>query len=183
MPDRHPEDPPSPFIAAWITRLSRQIAEPRRALDVAAGRGRHALLLAAARFRTFAVDIKPDVIADVRRHGKTRGLDILAWCEDLTSAPLASKHFDLIVVARYLQRDLCPALVEALAPGGYLLYETFTELQRGRGRGPQSPDHLLTVGELRQRFSGLSELFYEELTDPSEDALARLAARKRSNPS
>ena len=176
-------DPPSPFIEAWIHRLSVQIAGPQRALDVAAGRGRHALLLAASGFRTFAVDVKYEAIADARAHGLERGLDLRAWCQDLTTPTLPSQRFDLIVVARYLQRDLCPALIDALVPGGFLLYETFTELQRGRGRGPQSPDHLLKRGELRQLFTGVDELAYEELTEPSEDALARLAARKRSSPS
>ena len=74
-------------------------------------------------------------------------------------------------------------MIDAIAPGGFLLYETFTELQKGRGRGPQSPDHLLKSGELRSLFADLDEIFYEELTDPADDALARLAARKRSSPS
>jgi hypothetical protein len=74
-------------------------------------------------------------------------------------------------------------VIDAIAPGGFLLYETFTELQKGRGRGPQSPDHLLKSGELRSLFADLDEIFYDELTDPGDDALARLAARKRSSPS
>jgi tellurite methyltransferase len=175
--------PPSPFIEAWIHTLSGRIAGPRRALDVAAGRGRHALLLAASGFRTFAVDVKYEAIADARAHGLERGFDLRAWCQDLSTPTLPSERFELIVVARYLQRDLCPALIDALVPGGFLLYETFTELQRGRGHGPQSPDHLLKLGELRQLFAGVDEIAYEELTDPAEDALARLAARKRSSPS
>jgi len=41
MTDRHLPDPPSPFAEEWIEKLSAQIGEPRRALDVAMGRGRH----------------------------------------------------------------------------------------------------------------------------------------------
>ena len=175
--------PPSPFIEAWIHKLSDRIDGRRRALDVAAGRGRHALLLATLGFRTFAVDVNYEAIADARAHGLERGIELCAWCQDLTTPTLPSARFELIVVARYLQRDLCPALVDALVPGGFLLYETFTELQRDRQRGPQSPDHLLKPGELRQLFAGVDEIAYEELTDPAEDALARLAARKRSSPS
>ena len=178
-----PPDPASPFVEEWIRRLSAQIAPPRRALDVAMGRGRHALLLAATGFDTYGLDIKLDAVADARRRGVARGLTVHAWCADLTVSTLPAARFELIVVARYLQRNLCPALMAALAPGGFLLYETFTELQRGRGRGPQSPDHLLNLGELRRLFAGLDELFYEELSDPAVDALARLAARRRSSPS
>jgi len=183
MPEANLSDPPSPFVAEWIARLSAQLSAPRRALDVAMGRGRHALPLAAAGFTTFGVDDKYDVILDTVTRARERGLALHAWCADLTMPALPPGYFDVIVVTRYLQRDLCPALIEALSPGGFLLYETFTELQKGRGRGPQSPDHLLGSGELRLLFSSLDEIFYEELTDPDEDALARLAARKRSSPS
>jgi tellurite methyltransferase len=183
MPDHDISDPPSPFVARWIGRLSRQLPAPRRALDVAMGRGRHTFPLAAAGFQTFGVDNRFDVIADTVRRGRDRGLVIRAWCGDLTTPALPASTFQLIVVARYLQRDLCPALIDAIAPGGFLLYETFTELQKGRGRGPQSPDHLLMRGELRSLFADLDVLFYDELADPADDALARLAARKRSSPS
>jgi tellurite methyltransferase len=183
MTDRSVFDPPSPFISDWIRRLSDRIAPPRRALDVAMGRGRHALPLAAAGFRTFGVDSRHDVILDTVRRARSRGFELHAWCADLTMPALPSGRFDLVVVTRYLQRDLCPMLIETIAPGGFLLYETFTELQKGRGRGPQSPDHLLRIGELRSLFAELDEIFYEELTGPADDALARLAARKRSSPS
>jgi hypothetical protein len=147
------------------------------------GRGRHAFLLAAAGFRTFGVDSNHDVILDTVRRARNCGLDLRAWCADLTMPALPTARFELVVVTRYLQRDLCSALVETIVPGGFLLYETFTELQKGRGRGPQSPEHLLRSGELRPLFADLDEIFYEELTDSADDALARLAARKRKSPS
>ena len=147
------------------------------------GRGRHALLLAAEGFLTFGVDNRLEVIVETVRKAGRNGCELRAWCADLTMAALPTGRFDLVVVTRYLQRDLCPVLVDSLAPGGVLLYETFTELQKGRGRGPQSPEHLLRIGELRSLFADLDEIFYEELTDPADDALARLAARKRKSPS
>jgi tellurite methyltransferase len=183
MPDRRLVDPPSPFVDEWIRKLAGQIAVPGRALDVAMGRGRHALLLAAAGFRTFGVDNNYEAIAEAVARGRGRQLALHAWCADLTMSPLPTDRFDLIVVTRYLQRDLMPALKNAIVPGGFLLYETFTELQQGRPRGPQSPDHLLRLGELRSLFADLDEIFYDELTDGADDALARLAARKRSSPS
>ena len=183
MPDRDVVDPPSPFVDDWIHRLSSVEGGTRRALDLAMGRGRHALLLAAAGWKTFGVDYRFDVVVDARRRARLAGLELSTWCADLTTAALPRRRFDVIVVTRYLQRDLCAAIVAALAAGGVLLYETFTELQHGRGRGPQSPDHLLKRGELRRLFADLDELFYEELTVFEEDALARLAARKRSKPS
>jgi hypothetical protein len=53
----------------------------------------------------------------------------------------------VIVVVHYLHRPLFPALIEALAPNGLLLYETFTTAQAARGK-PTNPDFLLKPGEL-----------------------------------
>jgi SAM-dependent methyltransferase len=183
MTDTHPLDPPSPFVNEWVVRASRLVPEPRRALDVAMGRGRHAIVLAVAGFRVFGVDVKLDAVVDAMAQASRRGCAIRGWCGDLTVSPLPARRFELIVVTRYLQRDLCAGLAHALTPGGIVLYETFTEAQRTRGRGPQSVDHLLRPGELPSLFGELDVLFYDELADPADDALARLVARKRNSPS
>ena len=142
------------------------------------GRGRHAVLLARAGFTTFGVDIRHDAVRDAMRAAAADGLAVRGWCADLTRAPLPAARFDLIVVTRYLQRDLFPSLRAALVPGGVVLYETFTVAQRALGRGPTSPDHLLEPGELRARFEGFEVLLYEEVSAP--DAVARIAAQSRS---
>ncbi len=127
------------------------------------GRGRHALVLAEHGFRVFGVDAKLDAVRDAVARASTRGLVVRGWCADLTRFPLPRERFELIVVSRYLQRDLFPSLSDALTPGGVVLFETFTEAQRGHGRGPTSPDHLLAPGELRARFDTFEVLFYEEV--------------------
>jgi tellurite methyltransferase len=166
-------DPPSAFIEAWIARLRPRAGTMARALDVAMGRGRHACALAAAGFETYGVDARMDAL----REAKASMPALRAWCADLTTYPLPRSRFDVIVVARYLQRDLFDALREAVLPGGVVLYETFTVEQRQLGRGPTSADHLLERGELRARFAEFEILAYEEVSSP--DALARIAARKR----
>ncbi len=65
-----------------------------------------------------------------------------------------------------------------MAPGGVVIYETFTTARRAVGLPPTSADHLLEPGELRERFEGFDVLFYEEVREP--DAVARLVARSRS---
>jgi len=110
----------------------------------------------------------------------TRGQDLRAWIADLTVYPLPQQRFELVVVTRYLQRDLFPSLRESLEPGGAILYETFTEAQRTLGFGPMSPEHLLMPGELRSQFRDFDCLFYEEVSGP--EALARLVARRPLSP-
>lgn len=175
MTDTCPPDPPSPFIDEWVHRLAAAVPVPGRALDVAVGTGRHARILASAGYLVFGVDIRHDAVRDAATRLAVQGLTLRGWCADLTVTPLPAGRFDLVVVTRFLQRSLFPSLIETLRPGGVILYETFTEAQRGYGRGPTSGAHLLKSGELPSHFSQIETLFYEEATEP--DALARLAAR------
>ena len=140
------------------------------------GRGRHALVLAHSGFQTFGVDLKLDAVRDAVRAAALEELTVRGWCADLTMFPLPPAAFDVLVVTRYLQRDLFPSIREAVRPGGCVIYETFTVLQPALGVGPTSPDHLLAPGELRGMFRGWEMLFYEEVAAP--EAVARLVARK-----
>jgi SAM-dependent methyltransferase len=175
---------PSPFIvervAAYRDEARRQSRGAPRALDVAMGRGRHAIALARLGYDTFGVDLKLDVLDDAVQRAAADGLRLRVWCADLTSYPLPLERFDVIVVSRYLQRDLFPALRAAASAGGVVVYETVTTAQRAHRTGPTSPDHLLEPGELRGQFAvpGWEMLFYEETREP--EAVARLAARRLS---
>ena len=170
---------PSTFVAEWIPELARRIEPPRRALDLAIGRGRHALLLARHGFQTYGVDLKHDAVRDAVAAAAREGLRVFGWCADLEESPLPVATFDLVVVARYLQRNLFPSIRRAVKPGGFVVYETFTVAQRLLGSGPTSPDHLLEAGELRDSFSGWDVLFYEEVASP--EAVARLVAQRSFN--
>ena len=170
---------PSPFAAEWISTLAAAAPGSRRALDVAMRRGRHALLLAQHGFDTFGVDLNFDAVKNAMQNAASQGLRIRGWCADLTVSRLPTAAFDIVVVTRYLQRDLFPSIRECLTAGGYVIYETFTVEQRVLGTGPTSPDHLLELGELRSAFDGWNVMFYEEVDRP--DAVARLVAQRPFN--
>jgi tellurite methyltransferase len=58
-------------------------------------------------------------------------------------------------------RDIIPALIQALKPGGLVYYRTF--IQQGvSDRGPQQMEFRLADQELLHLFSGLQVLFYRE---------------------
>src|SRR5471032_651693 len=177
---------PSLFIVEWIDRIAGEYARLKScatrdsavsALDVAMGSGRHAVPLARAGFTTFGMDIREEPVRAAIAAGRAEGVTIRGWCADLTQHPLPRGRFDLVVVCRYLQRDLFDDLRAAVTPGGIVIYETFTTKQRDLGRPPASADHLLEPDELRRRFDGFELLFYEEVATP--DAVARLVARSR----
>lgn len=172
---------PSAFAAEWISSLALGARTPHTALDVAMGRGRHALVLARHGFRTFGVDVKFDAVRAAVDAAAREGLQIRGWCADLTVSPLPAHRFDVVVVTRYLQRDLFASIRASVRDGGHVIYETFTEAQQQFGTGPTSPDHLLHAGELRSVFDGWDVISYDELTDVDAErpvAVARLVARR-----
>jgi tellurite methyltransferase len=177
------DDMPSPFVVEWVPRVADndKWGGPNKvrptAIDLAMGRGRHAPLLARAGFRTFGVDVKLEAVRAGVAGARSEGLIVRGWCADLTRTALPHGFFDLVLVTRYLQRDLIPSIREIVKPSGFIIYETFTTNQLQFGFGPTSPDHLLRPDELRQLFDGFEVLFYEEVLEP--EAVARLVARRQ----
>jgi len=135
--------------APWLVDNVDLLPAGGRALDLACGRGRHALLLAAAGFAVTAIDRDADALGRLRAQALRLDVDLRVEVMDLESpgVDLGTDPFDLIVVTRYLHRPLVPGLVSALAPGGILIYETFLVSQAGRGH-PGNPAFLLEPGEL-----------------------------------
>jgi hypothetical protein len=81
-------------------------------------------------------------------------------------------------VFHYLDRDLLPALPEALLPGGLLVYKThLSHALRGAESRPRRPAFLLRSGELLGSFPTLTVLEYQEWGRPGE-AFAALVARR-----
>lgn len=136
---------PSSWLLACVDLLPRG----GTALDVACGRGRHALLLASAGYDVTALDRDAAALEALGASASALELGVDARQVDLEApgVDLGQARFDLVLVVHYLHRPLFPALRRALAPGGLLLYETFTEAQARRGK-PTHPDFLLRAGEL-----------------------------------
>jgi tellurite methyltransferase len=170
---------PSPFVMESLGRYAPPRGDSRmltRVFDVAMGRGRHALPIARNGYCVYGVDVNPEALQDAALVAQREGVHLRVWCADLTQHPLPRAYFDVVLVTRYLQRDLFPAIRDAVVPGGIVIYETFTVKQLALGVGPKSPDHLLEPGELRRHFDDFEVLFYEEVERP--EAVARLVARK-----
>jgi SAM-dependent methyltransferase len=169
--ESHFELPPS----AWVQRWASSIRPGGAVLDVAAGSGRHARLLARMGFEVDAVDRDKSLYADAAPRVALLEADIEAgpW-------PYAGRRFDGIVVTNYLHRPLLPVLVESLERGGLLIYETFAQGNERFGK-PSNPAFLLAPGELLEAVRGkLRVIAYEDLTvsEPKPAAVQRVAARR-----
>ena len=135
--------------ASWLVMHRALLPPSGRALDVACGRGRNALWLAQQGFDTTALDRDPAAVAELKARARRDGLPLTARAVDLEAGAvdLGDARYDIVVGVHYLHRALFPALIAALAPGGVLVYETFTVAQAARGR-PTNPAFLLEPGEL-----------------------------------
>jgi 2-polyprenyl-3-methyl-5-hydroxy-6-metoxy-1,4-benzoquinol methylase len=138
--------------AAWLTDNRDLWPSRGRVLDVACGKGRHALLMAQSGLHVRAIDANADAIAALRSEAGRRGLQIDTAVVDLETDPppsLGESLYDMIVVFNYLHRPLMPAVRAAIKPGGRMFYETFTTRQAQRGH-PRNPAFLLKDGELQE---------------------------------
>src|SRR5215472_952793 len=175
----HANSEPDEFlVSAFQEFLSAQT--PGQALDVAGGAGRHALWLAERGWRVKLIDVAEAAL----RMAEQRALEINARgvtteVRDVSASPdLGREQFDLVVVFYFLDRELFPALIRALKPGGFLIYRTYTVEQRRFVGGPSNPRYLLEADELPKAFKSLQTLYYRETV--TDKATAELVARKAS---
>lgn len=168
--------------ATWILENADLLRTGMRVLDVAAGRGRHALLFAAAGWPVTAVDRDALRMATLAAMATRLDWPVTTLVRDLEAGEvdLGEAAFDLVVVTHYLHRPLLPVLVRALAADGVLVYETFTTAQAARGK-PTNPAFLLEPGELPRL---VAPLVVERQREGEVDGrmVASVVARKLSAP-
>lgn len=160
----HGTEAPSDWVRRWST-----LAPPgSTALDVACGAGRHLRWMHQHGHPTVGVDRSADAVAACAAWGEIH-------CADLEDGPwpFAGRQFGAVIVTNYLWRPLLPLLVDSVAPGGVLIYETFASGNETVGR-PARADFLLQPGELLAASATLRTVAYE---DGFVDAPARFVQR------
>ena len=151
------------LASAWVQRWAHLVKPQGVVLDVACGRGRHARWFYERNHALALVDISQDAIDSIAGIILLPGDRYEAVVADIENGPwpFAGRQFDAVVVTNYLWRALMPTLLTSLAPGGVLIYETFTQGNETVGK-PSRPDFLLRTGELLQVCSGLRIVAFEE---------------------
>jgi len=135
-------------------------------------------LLRARGYRVLAVDRDIGVLA--RRFVDDSDVEIRSLDLEDGSPWHLGQGFDGIIVTNYFHRPLFAVIVDALAPGGAVLYETFMVGNERFGK-PSNPDFLLRPGELLAAFeSTLTVVAFEQgvVDDPRPAAIQRIAAVK-----
>ena len=168
--------------SSWVSRfLPAAPATGGRALDLAAGRGRHVRLARSRGWRVTAVDRETGALTALA--AADDGIAVLTMdlesgeAADAMQALGAAGPFDIVIVCNYLHRPLLPRLPGLLGPGGRLIYETFMVGNEAYGR-PRNPAFLLRPGELLTAFGpGLAPVAFEQgfTGEPSPRVVQRFA--------
>ena len=138
-------------VSPWIARFAPLAAAGGSVIDLACGGGRHGRYFLKRHHSVSFLDKSLDGVADI---ADAPGVEmILADLENGDPWPLDHRQFATVIVVNYLYRPILPAIVEAVAPGGILLYETFAQGNERYGR-PRNPDYLLAPGELIDAVAG-----------------------------
>ena len=166
----HEIDSPS----AWVRRWAALIRPGGRVLDVACGRGRHLRFLKSQGFSVVGVD------RDEAALGVSKGVaGVELHVADIESGPwpFPPGGFDAVVVTNYLHRPLFRNLIDALLPGGVLIYETFAQGNERYGR-PSNPEFLLRPSELLHSLEPLAIVAFEQglVSVPKPAAVQRVCA-------
>ena len=151
-----------------------------RVLDLACGRGSHAIAAAQRGAQVVAVDIDDDRLRDAERTARKAGVTVEWIKADLTRDRLPEGPFDLVMQFDYLDRARLPDFLDLVRPGGYFAAETFLEMQRELGWGPTSDEHLLKPAELWSlvgRFEIVLAREVHETLDGRTKAIASILAK------
>lgn len=146
--------------SAWVQRWSPLLRPEARVLDVACGAGRHLAWFASRGHSVTGIDLDT-------RQAAQRVPQATLVAADIENAPwplmqdVRPQQFGAVVVTNYLWRPLFPTLLDSVAPGGLLLYETFASGNETVGR-PSRPGFLLQPGELLKVCTGWHVVAFEQ---------------------
>lgn len=167
--------------AEVLRRAARWLPPRGRALDLACGAGRNALFLADRGLRVMAVDLSIEGLRRTARRARRRRLPVLAVQADLNRFAVRSGTFDVVVNTHFLLRSTFPLIIEALVPGGLLVFETWSVDEIDVLGGDIRREYALEHGELPRAFADFEVLETREgvvARPEGERGLARLVARK-----
>ncbi|HAB47405.1 MAG TPA: SAM-dependent methyltransferase [Lautropia sp.] len=187
----------SPWVQRHLQHRLATASEKACLMDWACGAGRHSLLALARGWKVFALDHDEQALASLRESADARAhggrlhclrIDLEGQDSMGEVARALSIHgvdqVSAIVVCNYLHRRSWIGMLECLAPGGSLIYETFAQGHEQLGR-PRRAAFLLQPGELLAKAQAchLAIMAYEDVVDVNEQGepvarMQRLYARK-----
>jgi 2-polyprenyl-3-methyl-5-hydroxy-6-metoxy-1,4-benzoquinol methylase len=149
-------DTPIKIITDYAKEAIGKNDTDKKALDIAAGMGRHSKYLASLGFEVDALDISSLAIASLQNIKNINAKEV-----DFDTHSLEKNKYDLVVCTYFLKRELFAQIIAALKDGGILIYETFVYHPNNK----QTPTHrsfLLEEGELENAFKNDLDIIKSE---------------------
>lgn len=162
---------PFPLLVSVVDKL-----KPGRALDLACGKGRHAIFLAERGWQVTAVDASRVGIELAAQTARARRVTIDWRVADLERGEfeIEAGAYDLICIFYYLQRGLFPQIRAGVSAGGRVV-AAIHMVDESPDVKPMNPNFLLEPGELRAEFSGW-EILHDYEGAPTEEGHRRRSA-------
>ncbi len=174
---------------AFVTEGHKNYLQPllpagSAGIDLAGGAGHHAVWLAQQGWRMVLADWSEAALAIAREKAAALPADNTletvqgAALDVLTRFQEQERRFGFVLVSFFLDRAVLPLLPRVLAPGGLLLYRTYTvdNERLGNPRGPRNPEYLLRSQELLEVYRDMKILHYNETV--ANKGVAELIAQR-----
>ena len=149
---------PNPFLKKYIHLLPKG-----KALDIASGEGRNAVLLAQQGFEVDAVDISGKGLKKAQKLAREQGVKIKTFLVDLDQYQIEKERYDLIANFYFLKRRFIPKIKKGIKKGGKVIFETYILEHRTLGAGgPKQAKYFLKPNELLRLFKDFRIQLYRE---------------------
>lgn len=151
----------SATVVDVLTQNDYLLPKTGLALDLACGLGANALFLAEKGLDCHAWDVSSVALEKLQQIAQNKSLKVSPKQIFIQPDSLPKNSYDVIVLAHFLDRSLCNAIMDALKPKGLLFYQTYVR-DKISSKGPNNPAFLLTRNELLKLFGALSVVLYRE---------------------
>ncbi|MBH48896.1 MAG: SAM-dependent methyltransferase [Halobacteriovorax sp.] len=139
------------------------IPSESKVLDMGMGEGRNAVFLARKGYKVTGIDISSVAVKKAKMLADEYGVRINTVVASMNKYKIQDGAFDAIICFYYVDRALHERMLSWLKPGGILIYESHTDLQKTvKGSERYDQEYLLRPSELLSMFKGMKILKYEE---------------------
>lgn len=163
---------PAKFLKDNLHLISKRSA----VLDLGMGEGRNAVFLATQGHKVVGIDISSVAVEKANALASEFRTEIKGVVASLDDYQISDKSFDVILSFYYVDRKLISKMKKWLRPGGLIFYEAHTVEKLNDGK-VINKNYLVEKGEIRNFFSDLEIIKYEEPSDGS--CRSSIIARKK----
>lgn len=179
--ERHTNDTSKPQACSLLQQNKDLLPATGKALDLASGRGGNTMELARCGLTVTACDSSEVAIRIIKQEAKEQNLEhkIEAIAEDAATTLVNNTNtYDIIMVSKFLDRQLTQPITKALKQHGLIYYQTFTQ---DSTTGPTNKEYRLQHNELLQMFNQeyLILHYQEHSILTKHNNMAELIARKK----